>query len=154
MKCSKGNRSKRETQEEEKKRENQAFKQDNVLVKRKDFSSVSLCSMRENPMRINLSPGDEGFTCRNILQITSLRPTLSHEPESPQDSFQLRLSHFSISVDSKLSHFRPSVTDAGHCVHNVHTDDPAGHDSCSEPTFSVGAAESDAERCVMFQICN
>lgn len=38
-----------------------------------------LCSMRENPMRINWSRGDEGFTRCNILQITS------HHSDLPLD---------------------------------------------------------------------
>lgn len=64
--------SKREIQEEERECEDWALKQDNSIVRRKKYySSVMLCSMGENPMRINLSPRDECFTRRNIPQITS-----------------------------------------------------------------------------------
>ncbi len=64
-------RDRKETVKEARKRADWALKHDDGIVRRKDYSSVMLCSMRGNPMRINLSPGDEGFTRCNILQITS-----------------------------------------------------------------------------------
>lgn len=82
-----------------------AFKQDNAIVRRKDYSSVMLCSMRENPMRINLSPGDEGFTRCNIFQITS------HHSDPPVDMSRNlhKTASFSASFLSAFPLILPSV---------------------------------------------
>lgn len=71
------------------------------IVRRKDYSSVMLCSMRENPARINLSPGDEDFTRCNILQIT---PHHSDLPLDISPNLTRRLLFSAISSDF-FSHF-------------------------------------------------
>lgn len=87
--------------------EHRALEQDGGMVRGRDYSSVMLCSMRENQRRINSSRGDEGFTRCNILQITSHHSEL-HLDINPNlnrtASFSFHMSCIASSSSSSSSH--------------------------------------------------